>query len=273
LDAKTLSPNAQHVGHLLREWRASRRLSQLDLALAAEVSARHLSCVETGKAQPSREMVLRLAETLGMPLRECNALLMAAGYAPRYPESSLSTPSMSQVRRAIELMLGQQEPYPAFLLNRHWDILMANRAAARVANFVLRGAGSPHKNMIRQIFDPKDLRSAIVNWEDVAGDLIRHLHDLVAATPSDEAARKLLEEALAYPGVPRHWRTRDLGSAPSPLLTTIFRVDDRQLSFFSAITTFGTPRDVTIDELHIEACFPMDEATEDFCRALALRDP
>ncbi|GGA23944.1 transcriptional regulator [Dyella nitratireducens] len=228
--------------------------------------------METGKAQPSRDMVLRLADALGMPLRECNALLMAAGYAPKFPETSLSTPAMTQIRRAIELMLEQQEPYPAFLLNRHWDILMANHAAARVANFVLRGASSPHANMIRQIFDPNDLRSAIVNWEDVAGDLIRHLHDVVSATPSDTVARALLDEALAYPGVPMQWRIRDLSTAPSPLLTTIFRVDDQQLSFFSTITTFGTPRDVTIDEMHIESCFPMDEETAEFCRKLVLRD-
>jgi len=271
LDASIATSAPAPIGHLLREWRASRRLSQLDLALAADVSARHLSCVETGKAQASREMVLRLADALDMPLRECNALLMAAGYAPRYPETSLSTPAMTQVRRAIELMLKQQEPYPAFLLNRHWDVLMANEAAARVGNFVLRGANSPHTNMIRQIFDPNDLRSAIVNWEDVAGDLIRHLHDVIAATPSDTVARALLDEALAYPAVPRQWRIRDLAAAPSPLLTTIFRVDSRQLSFFSTITTFGTPRDVTIDELHIESCFPMDDETAEFCRELAHR--
>ncbi|MFC3652156.1 helix-turn-helix domain-containing protein [Dyella humi] len=270
LDASTSTSSTHaHVGHLLREWRASRRLSQLDLALAADVSARHLSCVETGKSQASREMVLRLADALGMPLRECNALLMAAGYAPKYPETSLSTPAMAQIRQAIELMLKQQEPYPAFLLNRHWDVLMANEAAARVAQFVLPGAPSAHTNMIRQIFDPKDLRSAIVNWEDVAGDLIRHLHDVIAATPSDTVTRALLEEALAYPGVPMQWRIRDVSTAPSPLLTTVFRKDDRQLSFFSTITTFGTPHDVTIEDLHIESCFPMDEETARFCRELA----
>ncbi|MFK2855618.1 helix-turn-helix domain-containing protein [Dyella humi] len=270
MDASTSTSSTHaHVGHLLREWRASRRLSQLDLALAADVSARHLSCVETGKSQASREMVLRLADALGMPLRECNALLMAAGYAPKYPETSLSTPAMAQIRQAIELMLKQQEPYPAFLLNRHWDVLMANEAAARVAQFVLPGAPSAHTNMIRQIFDPKDLRSAIVNWEDVAGDLIRHLHDVIAATPSDTVTRALLEEALAYPGVPMQWRIRDVSTAPSPLLTTVFRKDDRQLSFFSTITTFGTPHDVTIEDLHIESCFPMDEETARFCRELA----
>lgn len=271
--AKSLSNTpAAHVGMLLREWRATRRLSQLDLALAADVSARHLSCVETGKAQPSRDMVVRLADTLNMPLRERNALLVAAGYAPKYPETSLHTPALTQIRRAIELMLDQQEPYPAFVLNQHWDILMANRAAARVAGFVLRGASSPHSNMIRQIFDPKDLRSAIINWEDVAGDLIRHLHDAVAARPTDTVARALLNEVLAYPGVPMQWRLREPGVAPSPLLTTVFRVDDQQLSFFSTITTFGTPRDVTLEEMHIESCFPMDESTADFCRRLAHDD-
>src|SRR5688572_8810373 len=154
----TPMPQAQ-VGVLLRDWRAARRLSQLDLALAAEVSARHVSCVETGKAQPSREMIARLADALDMPLRERNGLLVAAGSAPRYPETALSTPELSQVRRAIECILEQQEPYPAFLMNRHWDGLMANRAAMRVNGFVLGGRDSPHRNMLRHFFDPQDLRA------------------------------------------------------------------------------------------------------------------
>jgi transcriptional regulator with XRE-family HTH domain len=260
---------AARVGELLREWRAARRLSQLDLALDAGMSARHLSCVETGKAQPSRDMIARLADALEMPLRERNALLMAAGYAPKYPETALGTPELAQVRRAIEFILEQQEPYPAFLLNRRWDVLMANRAAMRVNSFVLRGRVSAHTNMLRQIFDPADLRGVVVNWEDVAGNLIRHLHNEVAAAPSDVAARALLDEVLSYPGVPARWRTRELGAAPSPLLTTVFRQDGREISFFSTITTFGTPRDVTLDELHIECCFPVDDATAEFCRALA----
>jgi transcriptional regulator with XRE-family HTH domain len=261
------------VGSLLREWRAARRLSQLDLAMDAGVSARHLSYVETGKAQPSREMVMRLADVLDMPLRERNALLVAAGYAPKYPETALSTPELAQVRHAIECILAQQEPYPAFLLNRHWDVLMANDAAARVGNFVMRGKASAHQNMLRQIFDPDDFRAAVANWEEVAGYLIRHLHSEVAATPSDTKARALLDEILSYPGVPARWRTRELDTAPSLLLTTVLRRDAQELSFFSTITTFGTPRDVTIDELHIECCFPMDDATTEFCRALARADP
>lgn len=265
-------PNAP-VGVLLREWRAARRLSQLDLALDVGVSARHLSCVETGKAQPSRDMVARLADTLDMPLRERNALLIAAGYAPKYRETGLGTPELAQVRRAIEFVLEQQEPYPAFVLNRYWDVLMANRAAARVNRFVMRGVASAHQNMLRQIFDPNDLRPAVVNWEEVAGDLIRHLHHEVAAAPTDAVARALLDEVLGYPGVPARWRTRELDTAPSPLLTTVLGRDGRELRFFSTITTFGTPRDVTLEELRIECCFPDDEATAELCRKLVRDDP
>ena len=272
INSSSSSAPAAPVGALLREWRAARRMSQLDLALEAGVSARHMSCVETGKSQPSREMVMRLADTLDMPLRERNALLVAAGYAPKYPESALATPELAQVRRAIEFILAQQEPYPAFLLNRHWDVLMANRAAQRVNAYVMRGRQSPHTNMIRQIFDPDDLRAAVANWEEVAGDLIRHLHGEVAASPTDEKARALLDEALAYPGVPARWRRRELDHAPRPLITTVLRRDDDEFHFFSTITKFGTARDVTIDELHIECCFPVDEATIAHCRRLAGED-
>ncbi len=260
---------APPVGELLREWRAARRMSQLDLALEAGLSTRHLSCIETGKAQASREMIFRLADSLGMALRERNALLVAAGYAPLYPESALAVPELTRVRRAIELMLEHQEPYPAFVLNRHWDVLLANRAAAAVNRFVLGGRDSAHGNMLRQIFDPGDLRQAFANWEEVAGDLIRHLHKLVADAPTDGKARALLEEMLAYPGVPSGWRWRELGASPTPLITTVFRAQGRELRFFSAITTFGTARDVTLDELHVECCYPADEATAAACRELA----
>lgn len=260
--------NPVPLGALLREWRAARRLSQLDLALDANVSTRHLSYVETGKAQASREMVERLAETLDLPLRERNALLVAAGYAPKYPESALATPALAQVRRAIEAMLAQQEPYPAFLLNRHWDVLAANGAAARCNRFVL-GRDSAHANMLRMVFDPDDLRSAVANWEEVAGSLIHHLHSEVAAAPTDAKARALLDEILAYPGVPTRWRRREPASAPLPLLTTRLRRGEEELHFFSTITTFGTPRDVTLAELHIECCYPVDEATAILCRELA----
>jgi hypothetical protein len=216
-------------------------------------------------------MIARLADTLAMPLRERNALLLAAGYAPEYPETALGTPDLKAVRRAIELVLEHQEPYPGFVLNRRWDVLRTNRAAERVAGF-LRG-GSAHSNMLRQFFDPNDLRAAVVNWEEVAGDLIRHLHAEIAAAPSDAKARALLDELLRYPGVPLRWRARELEAAPPLLLTVVFRKDHRELRFFSTITTFATPRDVTLDELRIECAFPADDATAELCRALARDDP
>jgi transcriptional regulator with XRE-family HTH domain len=265
----TLVAEAAPVGTLLREWRAARHLSQLDLALSADISSRHLSCIETGKSQPGRDVLARLADTLDMPLRERNALLLAAGYAPHYPESALDAPALARIGQAIEAILAQQEPYPAFLINRHWDVLRANGAAERVNHFALGGKASVHSNILRQFFDPADLRAAIANWEEVAGALIQHLHERVAAAPNDRTARALLDELLSYPGVPSRWRFRDLSVTPSPLLTTALRRDDVTLRFFSTITTFAMPRDITLDELHIECCFPADEETASQCRALA----
>ena len=257
-----------HVGTLLREWRTSRRLSQLDLALEANVSSRHLSCVETGKAQPSRDMIARLADALEMPLRERNALLVAGGFAPKYRETELTTPEMAPVRRAIEFILQHQEPYPAIVTDRHWDILLANDATLRIFG-LLRPGGARHMNVLRQIFDPEDMRSVIRNWDEVAVDIIRHLHNQIAVAPSDAKVRALLEEVLGYPGVPERWRTREPGLAPQPLMNTVLGNDTVELRFFSTITTFGTPHDVTLDELRIECMFPADEATAEFCRKAA----
>ncbi|HXS90628.1 MAG TPA: helix-turn-helix transcriptional regulator [Steroidobacteraceae bacterium] len=256
-----------HVGGLLREWRTTRRLSQLELALEANVSPRHLSCVETGKAQPSRDMIARLADALGMPLRERNALLVAAGFAPRYRETELTSPEMAPIRRAIEFILQHQEPYPAVVMNRHWDILLMNDSIRRILER-LRPGGPRHANMLRQIFDPQDIRGVLRNWEELAIDILRHMHNQVAMAPSDTKARALLDEILAYPDVPAQWRTRELGSTPQPLLNTVFGKDDLELRFFSTITTFGTPHDVTLDELRIECSFPADDATAEFCRKI-----
>lgn len=256
------------AGAMLREWRQARRLSQLDLALQAGISARHLSYVENGRARPSREMIERLCEALSVPLRERNALFIAGGFAPQYAETGLDAPRLAQMRYAVDAILAQQEPYPAFLLNRHWDILMENEAARRVNRFMLGGRDSKHTNMLRQIFDPDDLRASLENWEEIASALLRHLHNEVAAARPDPAAAALLQEMLAYPGVPTHWRRRDIGTTPAPVLSTCFRRDGVRISFFSTITTFGTPRDLTLEELHIESCFPLDAATQAFCRAL-----
>jgi transcriptional regulator with XRE-family HTH domain len=266
------SPNppaaASRVGDLLREWRAARRMSQLDLALEANVSSRHLSWVETGKSQPGRELVEQLADALEMPLRERNGLLIAAGYAPKYRETALADPEMALLRKAVEFIIRQQEPFPAFVIDRHWDVLMVNAAMQRVFG-VLKPGGPMHGNILRQVFDPADMRPLLANWEEVAGDLIRHLHHEAAAAPSDMRTRALLAEVLSYPDVPQDWRRRELGATPLPVITTVFRKDDLELRFFSTLTTFGTAQDVTVEGLRIECMFPADEATEVFCRSLA----
>lgn len=253
------------VGRLLRQWRDARRLSQLDLALDVGVSPRHLSFVETGKSQPSREMIARLADALHMPLRERNALLLAAGYAPQYRETSLTTPEMEPVRRAVQLILDHHEPFPAFVMNRHWDVLLTNRAMPRILG-AMKPGGPKHGNILQQVFDPQDMRATLANWEEVARDLIRHLHTEVAAAPSDRRLRALLDEVLSYPDVPGEWRAYEAGPTPLPLITTVFATDQLKLQFFSTLTVFGTTRDVTIDELRIECMFPADEATAGFCR-------
>lgn len=262
------SDAASHAGLLLRDWRNLRRLSQLDLSLEVGVSARHLSCIETGKAQPSREMISKLANALAMPLREHNALLMAAGYAPRYAETSLATQELAPARRAIEFILKQQEPYPAFVMDRYWNVLMTNSALPRIFGKV-RGRAPLHGNILHQIFDPNDMRPVVANWDDVASDVIRHLHHQIAAAPSDTKARSLLDEVLKYPDVPAEWRTREPGMSPSPLLTTTFRNEDLELRFLSTFTTFGTTWNVTIEELRIESMFPADEETAEICRSIA----
>jgi transcriptional regulator with XRE-family HTH domain len=260
-------PRNADVGALLRHWRTARRLSQLELSLDADISSRHLSYVETGRSQPSREMVLRLADALEIPLRERNTLLVAAGFAPRYFETGLGAPEMAQLRSAIDLILRHQEPYPAFVLDRHWNIRMANAAAPRCTRFLL-GAEPNEMNMMRLVLRPDGLRPVLMNWEETAGDLIRHLHNQIAATPSDEQSKALLAEVLAYPGVPAQWRTREIGVPTTPLLTTIFRRGDVELRFFSTLTTFGTPHDVTLEELRIECSFPADDATAAACKAM-----
>lgn len=262
-------PSNASLGVMLREWRAARRLSQLDLALDADISARHLSYIETGKAQPSREVLMRLADALEMPLRERNGLLVVGGFAPIFRETGLGTPKLVGMKQAIEAILAQQEPYPAFVLDRRWNIIQANAAAARVNDCVTRGAPALHDNMMRQIFSPGPFRDAVANWHEIAGDLLRHLYQEVAMNPADRMAKGLLDECLRYPDVPASWRFRDLSAGPSPMVTTVLRhPDGRVLQFFSTITSFATPYDVTLDELRIECCFPLDQDTAAICRDL-----
>lgn len=244
-------------------------MSQLDLALEAGISSRHLSCVETGKAQASRETIARLADALDMPLRERNSLLLAAGYAPRFSENTLTTPELGPMRQAIELILRHQEPYPAFVINRRWDVLMVNQAAMRVNQLLMHGRASRHTNLLHQVFDPQDFRPVIINWAEAAEKFIGRLHQEIAAAPSDPTARRLLDEVLRYPDVPAHWRLRDVDGEAAPVFTLVFRSSEGEMRFFETITTFAGPRDVTLDEVRIECSFPADDHTAAVCAKLA----
>ena len=258
-----------NFGDLLRRWRTVRRVSQLDLALDADISTRHLSCVETGRAQPSREMVLRLAEALQVPLRERNGLLLAAGYAPLYGHTALDTQDLEAARRAVEFLMAQHEPYPVLVMDRYWNTLSMNAGAKRIlALFPGCDSVTPH-NGPRLVFDPKGLRPFIENWEVVAARIIRRVHREAAENPSDETLKGFLDELLSFPGVPSRWRVPDFDGIAPPFLTINYRWNNSTLRLFSALTTLGTALDVALQELRIETLFPADEATRTIVNRLA----
>jgi transcriptional regulator with XRE-family HTH domain len=251
------------VGRLLKHWRQLRHKSQLTLALEAEVSPRHLGFIEIGRARPSREMLLTLAGALDVPLRERNELLLAGGFAPVYHETDLSEPSMAAAKQAVDRILQHQEPFPAVVMDRRWNILQANDAASRFfGQFVDLAAEPSPLNVLKLMFDPEKVRPFVRNWESVAEALIQRLHRETVGGVVDEGTALLLEELLRYPDVPQRWRIADLGNAPSPLLPIEFQTGDTILRYFSTVTTLGTPRDVTLQELRIECFFPADAETE-----------
>ncbi len=252
------------VGELLRAWRQRRRLSQLDLSIEAEVSARHLSFVETGRSNPSRELLLHLAEHLDVPLRERNALLLAAGYAPVYRERSLEDEEMDPVRDALDLILRGHEPYPAVIVDRHWDLVLANRSALGV--FTEGAAPSllePPVNVYRLGLHPDGLAPRVRNLEEYSVHLLTQLQRQVAVSADPDLAA-LLDEVRSYPGITVP-ATPPVTDAAQMLFLPIRleRPDGTELSFFSTIATFGTALDVTVAELSIEAFFPADDATKE----------
>jgi transcriptional regulator with XRE-family HTH domain len=256
-------------GTLLRHWRITRRMSQLGLATEAGISCRHLSFLETGRAQPSREMVQLLAGMLDVPLGERNALLVGAGYAPIFGERPLEAPELAHVRRALEFMLRQQEPYPALVINGYHDIVMRNDASRRIFE-LFRGPLPDHLtiNTIRTVFDPKGLRPFISNWDEMAECLMQSLQQQIADTGSDALIR-LRDEVIAYPGVPARFRTLCALTTDPPIINLQLRKGDLSLAFFSAVSFFGRTRDITLQEIKIECFFPADAATEQFTRRLA----
>jgi transcriptional regulator with XRE-family HTH domain len=258
--------NGSAFGRLLKDWRGRRGFSQLDLALATRTTQRHLSFIESGRANPSREMILRLTATMNLPLRQQNALMLAAGYSPVWRERDLSAPDLAVVNSALDYMLAQHEPYPAFVLDRCWNLLRANRGALNLTEF-LTGAASPPTpsepiNLAVALLAPDGLRPFIVNWQEVALHFMRGLQADAHADGRPETA-DLLKRLLAFPDVPVVSELTTLEEGQSPVLPMHFHRDGMSLWLFTTIATLGTPRDVTLEEIRIEFFFPMDEPTEE----------
>lgn len=259
------------VGPLLRRWRESRRMSQLELALEAEVSARHISFLETGRAQPSREMLLTLSNVLDVPLRERNFLLLAAGFAPIYGETSLDDPRMAQVRTAVEVILRSNEPRSALAHDRHWNIVMANEAFVQFLALTLGKAPAglvplrvterPRFNVLHLLFDPDRFRKFIVNWEAIAKSLLNQAYRRLAWA-RDDTLKQLIAEILNYPGIPSRWREPDLEAPQDLILPMELNLEGRIARMFSTVTTVATPHDVTLQELHVEVFYAADAETE-----------
>jgi transcriptional regulator with XRE-family HTH domain len=264
------SSTSRTVGELLRDWRQRRRMSQLLLAAEADISTRHLSFVESGRALPSREMVMHLAERLDVPLRARNMLLVAAGYAPLFRERPLTDPQLTAAREAVELVLKGHEPYPALAIDRHWTIVAANRSLAPLVGAASEALLAPPVNALRLSLHPDGIASSIVNWHAWRTHVLARLQRQIDVS-ADETLAALRDELAGYPTPPG----ADSAEADSNATLNQIAVPLRLrtplgvLSFFSTTTVFGTPVDVTLSELAIEAFFPADPQTAAALRAYA----
>lgn len=264
------APQRKSFGTRLRWWRARRGLSQLDLAGLADISQRHLSFLESDRTSPSRDMVLRIAAALDLPLRQQNALLLSAGFAPYWHESPGAALELGHVSRALDHILAQQDPFPAFVVDRRWNLLRANAGAARLNEFLAgpTPAATPADgiNLADALMSPDGLRPFIVNWEEVALQFLRSVQaDAVADGTKETAA--LLERLGRYPQVPSIAEARWLDEPVEPVLNIVFRKAETSLRLFTTITTLGAPQDVTLQEIRIECFFPSDRESERFFRA------
>ncbi len=256
----------------LRWWRRRRAWSQLELADRAGISQRHLSFLERGRASPSREMVLRLAGALDLPLRQHNGLLLAAGFAPVWRETELGAPELAGIRKAIDYMLAQQEPFPAVAVDRRWNLLKANQGAVRLVEFLV-GPLAPDAaiNLADALVGPDVLRPFLVNWAEVVRYFIRSVEADAAADGTPETAA-LLERLLSYKGVRPLLKASPAEPAAGPVLAMHLRKGDVSLELFTTIATLGTPQDVTLEELRIESFFPMHDGTAAILRGWAAGD-
>ena len=253
----------QDFGGQLREWRQRRRMSQLDLALEAEISSRHLSFVETGRSRPSRDMVLRLAESLQLPLRSRNALLFAAGFAPTYPERGFDDPALDQARRAVQHILDAHAPFPALGVDRHWTMLAHNAVVPKLLGGVDPELLAAPVNVLRLSLHPAGLAPRIANLAEWKRHLIERLKGQIAAS-ADPVLESLREELEAYPAPASGGPPASISALFVPM---VLETEASRLSFFSTTTVFGTPVEVTLSELALETFFPADPRTAEILRS------
>ncbi|GAB7538599.1 helix-turn-helix domain-containing protein [Burkholderia sp. 3C] len=253
------------LGDLLRHWRDVRGVSQLDLSYEAGVSQRQISFIESGRSVPGRQTLLDLAQTLDVPLRERNGLLLAAGYAPLFPETAWNAQEMQAVTRAVDRMLRQHEPFPAIAMDRYWNVLSTNAAAPRLfGRFVDLAARPSPRNLLHLLFDPQGLRPFVHDWPQAACAMLQRVQREAVGNVVDGGTRQLLDALLAYPGVPADWRLRSAPaqSAAVPVIPIGFEVDGRVVEYFSMVATVGTPQSIAAQELRIESMFPANDETE-----------
>jgi transcriptional regulator with XRE-family HTH domain len=255
---------ASQLGPLLRGWRESRGRSQIDLSLDSGISQRHISFMESGRSVPSRQTLLDVAQALDVPLRERNVLLLAAGYAPMYPDVSWDDRSMQSVSKALKRVLRQHEPFPAIAMDRYWNVLLRNDAVVQFfGRFIDMSARTGSRNFLHLMFDPDGMRPFVHNWEAVGRGLIARVYRESIGRVADPGTRKLLDELLAYPGVPAEWARPSVeGSADEPVIPYSFMRSGRLLSYFSMVTTVGSPQSVPAQEVRLECMFPADDETE-----------
>ncbi len=256
---------------LLKHWRGQRGLSQLDLALAADVSSRHISFLETGRSAPSAEMVVRLATALDVPLRHANGMLQAAGHDPVYPEPAAGEGLPPEIAEVLRLMKEHHEPFPLVVIDHKYDVVDLNGGAQALFGLVvddLAATLAGGLNLIRLTFDPHGVKHAIVNFDEVGRTLLWRVQREVLASPNDNPLRAILEEVLALPTVADDWREADLTAVSSPVLPVKLRAGEQVLEFITMVTAFQAPQAVALDELRIETWFPGNAATAEACRAL-----
>ncbi len=263
------SPSSGLFPALLKHWRRQRGLSQLDLAIAADVSARHVSFLETGRSQPSGPMVLRLCATLDVPLRQANAMLRASGHPPAYPEPGARGAMPPEVEQAIALLKTHQEPFPVMIIDRAYVLMDLNQSARRLLSLVMGEVDPVGTNMARLTFDPEGAHPAIVNFDEVGRALLWRIQREVLADPDHRPLRELFESLTEMPTVGDDWRQADLGTPSPPVIGVHLRAGDIELRFVTVITAFQAPQTVLLDELRIETWFPADAASAEICRRLA----